>query len=370
MIHECKRGYLAPWRLNRNLVRRERAQGALPRTSGTSRGSTTQALRTHAGEEYLPFGPEGHLLPADVHPSRRSEALARFPRDKYVEAAVMWLVVGIFLVAGLLTWSGDVADLPNSVWWWAGIVAVAALCFLYEAWSIRKPSGLRRFLEQSRAGAWCRINNRQALSIAVVLFLALCHYVLATVGIFAPERGLALQEALALDVEAVFQGELWRLVTTGFVHANLLHVAVNAFALWFLGWDVETLFSRPILAGALVAGLLGGSFALMISPPEYPAVGASGAILALPGLLLGWAIACRRGLPPGYLRMGLAMMAVIILVEAEMTYVAHMAHLGGLIAGVALGIALAWRVGPRAFPRGWLRALQGLVTRRALPAAR
>jgi rhomboid family GlyGly-CTERM serine protease len=80
-------------------------------------------------------------------------------------------------------------------------------------------------------------------------------------GLFALFPG---PESLAFNADAVAGGEVWRLVTGHFVHADLEHLAWNGLALAVLGWLIER-EERTLLLVALSAGVLSVS-ALLLSP--------------------------------------------------------------------------------------------------------
>src|SRR3982750_4669012 len=84
--------------------------------------------------------------------------------------------------------------------------------------------------------------------------------------------------------------KVWQLITCGFLHANFLHLAINMYALWMFGSDVEralgsrhylTLYFASLLCSSATQLLV---VSMMTSTGVYPPVGASGAIL---GFLLG-----------------------------------------------------------------------------------
>jgi len=84
----------------------------------------------------------------------------------------------------------------------------------------------------------------------------------------------------------VFAGEWWRLVTAIFLHAGLLHIAMNLWCLFDLGPTVESLFSTTkFIVFYLVTGVAG--FVLSLFWNRGLSVGASGAILGLIGVLIG-----------------------------------------------------------------------------------
>jgi rhomboid protease GluP len=151
--------------------------------------------------------------------------------------------------------------------------------------------------------------------------------------------------------ERVFdRGEYWRLLTSMFLHANPLHLLMNAFALHSLGSLVERLSGAwKMLLLYFVTGLF-GSLASAAFHQEAVSVGASGAILGLAGALL--ALRWRR--PKGFSRAlaeriyGSLKIPVIIvfltgfdlMAERTQVQVDNWAHFGGLASGFLL--ALAW----------------------------
>lgn len=108
-------------------------------------------------------------------------------------------------------------------------------------------------------------------------------------------------DLIAINPSYVFQGKyIWTFITSMFMHANFFHLLVNMFSLFFIGSLVEKIIGRRryfwfyILSGifaglvySLFAYFLGGSVlgARIFGSPETLAVGASGAIFGLAGLL-------------------------------------------------------------------------------------
>src|ERR1043166_8005559 len=79
--------------------------------------------------------------------------------------------------------------------------------------------------------------------------------------------------------------KLWQLITCGFLHANFLHLAINMYALWMFGSDVEraigprhylTLYFASLLCSSATQLLV---VSMMTSAGIYPTVGAPGALL-------------------------------------------------------------------------------------------
>jgi membrane associated rhomboid family serine protease len=152
-----------------------------------------------------------------------------------------------------------------------------------------------------------------------------------------------LFEALQLDKLAVADGELWRLWTVTLLHGSLIHLLFNMYALYISGPLVETLYgSRLFLLFYLLCGAA-GSVASFVFGGNTPAVGASGAIFGLFGLLL----AASRAHHPVLDRRSRSLvgqLGTLILINLVFGFVVpridNAAHIGGLVAGLWLGFLL------------------------------
>jgi rhomboid protease GluP len=141
-------------------------------------------------------------------------------------------------------------------------------------------------------------------------------------------------------------GELWRLLGATFLHGNLVHLFFNSYALFALGPDCERIYGRArFLAIYLLAGI-GGSVASYLFSPA-PSVGASGAIFGLMGALGLFFYLNREAFGVA----GREQMQSIIAIGMINLFIGFSApgridnfgHLGGLIAGLLAGLALAPR---------------------------
>jgi membrane associated rhomboid family serine protease len=138
--------------------------------------------------------------------------------------------------------------------------------------------------------------------------------------------------------------EIWQLITCGFLHAGFLHLAINMYALWMFGSDVErtvgprhylTLYFASLLSSSLTQLLV---VSMMTSGGVYPTVGASGAIF---GILLVFGLLFPRRtivlLIPPIPMPAIVFVALYALLElfsgvfGTNQGVAHFAHLGGMI---------------------------------------
>jgi membrane associated rhomboid family serine protease len=87
----------------------------------------------------------------------------------------------------------------------------------------------------------------------------------------------------ALNGPAVAGGDWWRLVTSGFLHVSILHIALNMYVLWWMGRGLEPSLGHVRFAGIYFASMLCGSFGALLLSPDVNTAGASGAIFGLFG---------------------------------------------------------------------------------------
>jgi membrane associated rhomboid family serine protease len=148
----------------------------------------------------------------------------------------------------------------------------------------------------------------------------------------------------------------WQILTYGFLHGSFTHIAFNMIALWMFGGPVETvlgsrrytIFYFTCVLGAAVAQL--ATIAMFQPEHFYPTVGASGGIF---GLLLAFAIFYPHAriafvfvpvpVPAPIFVAGYMIIELFLGITGTQAGVAHFAHLGGALIGLAL--ILIWRAG-------------------------
>ena len=77
------------------------------------------------------------------------------------------------------------------------------------------------------------------------------------------------------------QGEWYRIVTSGFLHAGPLHLFLNMFVLYILGTILEEGIGTVRMLGIYFVSLLAGSFGALLLDPNQLTVGASGAVYGI-----------------------------------------------------------------------------------------
>src|SRR5215204_2408049 len=135
------------------------------------------------------------------------------------------------------------------------------------------------------------------------------------------------------------EGQYWRILTGAALHAGLMHLVFNAYALYVLGKLIETLSNRAHLAIIFLLSAIGGGILSLIFLPEIPSVGASGGIVGFLGYLTVYGFRRRKLLPDGFLKNMLFNVGLIAFVGIFlMSNVDNFGHLGGLIVGAVYGL--------------------------------
>jgi rhomboid protease GluP len=136
---------------------------------------------------------------------------------------------------------------------------------------------------------------------------------------------------------AVNQGEWWRLITAGFLHGGLLHIAMNSWSLFILVTEVEQFYGTSRLIVAYVMStFLGFYFAYRVGTP---ALGASAAAFGMFGIMLAMGLRERANPLVQAIRTHYAQWLVIGLVLSLAPGISLAAHLGGLLGGFVIGAA-------------------------------
>ena len=139
---------------------------------------------------------------------------------------------------------------------------------------------------------------------------------------------------------AVFYGEWYRLLTAAFLHGGIFHLLFNGYAMYVLGPQLERWLGHGRFLALWILGALAGSVLSLVATPDQPSVGASGAIFALFGAVF---VMGRR------LRLDMRMIMILLALNLGITFlvpaISWTAHIGGLVAGLAIGAVFAYLPG-------------------------
>ena len=141
-------------------------------------------------------------------------------------------------------------------------------------------------------------------------------------------------------------GDYWRLLSAVFLHAGVMHLAFNGWALFSVGRDMEALLGSGWFTAVFLISGLAGNVAYYLLGPNVPSLGASGAIFGLIGAEAAFFLR-NRPLLGRFGRQRLGNLAIMIGINLVFGFtvpgINNIAHLGGLLAGFGLGWVLAPR---------------------------
>lgn len=183
----------------------------------------------------------------------------------------------------------------------------------------------RSYRELSSGAIWVLIGLNLLLFIATAINQELIFY-------------LGLQPAS-------FTARPWTIVTSLFVHASLWHIIANMLTLYFFGRYVCSLIGESrFLILYFGGGILGSIFYILLGPPLSIAIGASGAVFAVAGVLTVIRPRLRVFVfpIPAPLPLWVAVIGGFLIISF-LPFVAWQAHLGGLIVGLVDGYFLRKR---------------------------
>lgn len=141
---------------------------------------------------------------------------------------------------------------------------------------------------------------------------------------------------------AIFQNhEYWRLISSMFAHANLLHLVVNMYSLHIIGSQIESYMGRTrFLFIYLFSGMLGSLLSVAMNDLNIISVGASGAIFGLMGSLLYFGYHYRVYLSNALKSQIIPLIMINLLFGFMIEGIDNFAHIGGLIGGVSSAMAV------------------------------
>jgi membrane associated rhomboid family serine protease len=208
-------------------------------------------------------------------------------------------------------------------------------CMTVTPVGMRCPECARERTQVRRISPGLRAGSAPAtyvlIAVNVVAFLA----ELATgTGAGFGAGGSVIHDA-GLNGPAVADGDWWRIVSAGFLHAGILHIAFNMYVLFVLGTLLEPGIGTPRFLGVYFVSLLAGSFGALLLSPNEITVGASGAIFGL--MSAAFIVARHRGIEQVAGQIAL-FIGINLLFTFGVSGISVGGHLGGLIGGALAGL--------------------------------
>lgn len=152
-----------------------------------------------------------------------------------------------------------------------------------------------------------------------------------------------MQSELVLRSPAVADGDLYRLLTSAFMHYGITHLLFNMYALYVVGPPLEVWLGRLRFSALYALSALGGSVLVyLLSPLNAATAGASGAVF---GLFGAWFVVGKR------LNLDVRWVIGLIVINLAFTFVIPLlggqniswqGHIGGLVTGAVVAAAYAY----------------------------
>ena len=149
----------------------------------------------------------------------------------------------------------------------------------------------------------------------------------------------------ALSARHVAEGQWWRLLTGFFLHGSALHLGFNMLALFQAGLIVERLYAHAVFASIYLLSGFAGGCASIFWRQDVVSLGASGAVFGVYGALLAYLVLQRGSVPRAALRR--LSIGAVFFIAYSLAYgvgqnnIDNAAHVGGLIAGILIGMGTA-----------------------------
>jgi len=135
----------------------------------------------------------------------------------------------------------------------------------------------------------------------------------------------------------VAHGQYWRIVTGGFLHENLLHIAFNMYVLYILGRMLEPALGHLKFAVIYGVSLLTGSLGALLVSPHSVTVGASGAVFGV----MGAAAVEMRARKIPIMQSGVGGLILLnLVISFTLPGISWGGHIGGLIGGAVAALVI------------------------------
>jgi membrane associated rhomboid family serine protease len=201
-----------------------------------------------------------------------------------------------------------------------------------------------------------RLVTNIIILINVIIFLALIAWTLLSgVGSdFMADIPTDILVAAGAQVNALVGPpyyQVWRIFTAMWIHFNILHIGLNMLSLFFIGTVVEVFYGKwRYIAIYLLSGIVGGIVTYFTMPALTVAAGASGAIFGVFGALGVFYLVNRRSLGAygtGAITNWLFWLGLNIVWDFSTPGIGILDHVGGLVAGIIIGLLLIPRARTR-----------------------
>lgn len=137
----------------------------------------------------------------------------------------------------------------------------------------------------------------------------------------------------------VERGEFWRVLSSGFLHGGVIHLAFNMYLLYVMGPQLERNLGSTRFSLMYFGALVGGSLFVLTFAFNQPTLGASGAVLGLAGAMFV-ALSSRGVSAKDSPFFGLVV--INLLLPLLVPGISFWGHFGGVLVGALMAFVMVW----------------------------
>lgn len=183
-------------------------------------------------------------------------------------------------------------------------------------------------------------SDKKLVFTNVIIAICVIMYLFMTLFTDGSTNAHVLLEYGANNLLLVLNGDLYRVVTSIFLHFGFIHLFLNMYSLYLIGSQVETVLGKYKFLGIyLVSGISGSLMSLILNDDTVVSVGASGAIFGLMGALLYFGYYYRLYLNRTLFTEIVPVIMLNLVIGFTFDGIDNFAHIGGLIGGYLSAIA-------------------------------
>lgn len=185
------------------------------------------------------------------------------------------------------------------------------------------------------------MTNKKTIITYLIIAINLILFILMYTNGEGSENVNTLINYGANYIPLVKSGEYIRLITCAFLHIGFLHLIFNMYSLAIVGSEIESLYGKiKYLLIYFISAIMGSLFTVVFSSENTVSAGASGAIFGLLGALLYFGFTYRGYIGNNILRQVIPIVLVNLILGFSMPNIGVAAHIGGLIGGYTISMAL------------------------------
>lgn len=183
-------------------------------------------------------------------------------------------------------------------------------------------------------------NNRKTVTASIILINLVVFLLMYIFGNGSLDNKTLIKFG-ANYVPLTKSGQVFRLLTSAFLHIGFFHLLCNMYSLYILGNNIEYFYGKKrYIAIYLYSAITGSLFTLIFSGSNVISAGASGAIFGLLGSLLYFGYNYRGYIGNKIINDVIAVIAINLMIGFSLSNIGNAAHIGGLIGGFFLSMAI------------------------------